>query len=62
MASGKFNHVKMLHIEGKNARELVKAHGVSGFPTFLSNRGEGKYVGFRPRDKFEQMLLSIGKA
>lgn len=59
--SGKFNHINMIHIEGKNARELVKANGVTGFPTFLSNRGEGKYVGFRPKEQFEQMLVTIGK-
>lgn len=58
---GKFNHIKMLHIEGKDARGLVKANGVTGFPTFLTNRGEGKYVGYRPKEQFEDLLVTIGK-
>jgi thioredoxin 1 len=58
----KFKHIKMMRIDGKNARELVKANGVTGFPTFLSNRGEGKYVGYRPKDKFEEMLVKLGKS
>ena len=60
-SGGKFNHIKMLRIEGKDARALVKENGVTGFPAFLTNRGEGKYMGFRPKEKFEEMLVKIGK-
>jgi thiol-disulfide isomerase/thioredoxin len=58
---GKFNHIKMMRIDGKHARELIKANGVTGFPAFLTNRGEGKYVGFRPKEQFEELLVKIGK-
>jgi thiol-disulfide isomerase/thioredoxin len=61
-SSGKFNHVKMLQIDGKHARKLAAAHGVTGFPTMLSNRGAKKYVGFKRSPQFEEMLIEIGKA
>ena len=61
-SSGKFNHVKMLQIDGKHARELARKHGVTGFPTMLSNRGNKKYVGYKSNPQFEEMLVEIGKA
>ena len=59
--SGRFNHIKMVQIDAKDAGALTKAHGVTGFPTMLSNRGDKKYVGYRPKEKFEEMLVAIGK-
>lgn len=59
--SGRFNHIKMVQIDAKDAGALTKAHGVTGFPTMLSNRGDKKYVGYRPKEKFEEMLMVIGK-
>lgn len=59
VASGKFKHLTLLHIDAKDAPELIKTHGITGFPTLLSNRGSRKYVGYRPRDQLEQLLTSL---
>mgnify|MGYP005988821957 CR=1 FL=1 len=50
---------KMLKVDASEARNLVKQHGITGFPTMISNRGDKKYVGYRPREKLEEMLLAI---
>jgi thiol-disulfide isomerase/thioredoxin len=60
VASGKFNHINMLRIDAKDAPDLIKTHGITGFPVLLSNRGERKYIGYRPKDKLEEVLVSIG--
>jgi thiol-disulfide isomerase/thioredoxin len=57
----RFKHVKMHRVDAKTAPNLIKSGGVTGFPTFLSNRGAKKYVGFRPKDKFEEMMVSLGE-
>jgi thiol-disulfide isomerase/thioredoxin len=59
-ADNRFNHVKMLKIDSKNAANLIKSSGITGFPTMLSNKGEKKYVGYRPKEKFEEMMVAIG--
>ncbi len=59
-ADNRFNHVKMLRIDAKNAANLIKSSGISGFPTMLSNKGDKKYVGYRPKAKFEEMMVAIG--
>ena len=58
---GRFKHVKMLRVDGKQAPNLVKAGAVTGFPAFLSNRGEKKYTGYRPKEKFEELMVSLGE-
>jgi len=60
-ADSRFNHVKMLRIDSSDAAALIKANGITGFPTMLSNRGEKKYVGYRPKEEFEKIMVSIGK-
>ena len=60
VASGKFSNINMMRIDAKHAPELIKKHGITGFPVLLSNRGEGKYVGYRPKDKLEEVLTTIG--
>jgi len=57
---GKFNHIKMVQIDAKDAGPLIQAHGVKGFPTMVSNRGEKVYVGYKPAEKFEEVLVSLG--
>ena len=47
----KFNHIKMVRVDAKDAPGLIKKHGVTGFPVMLSNRGEKKYVGYRPKER-----------
>jgi len=51
--------VKMLKVEANDARNLVQKYGITGFPTMVSNRGDKKYVGYRPKEKLEEMLLAI---
>lgn len=56
----RFKHVKMLRVDNKLAPNVIKTGGITGFPTFLSNRGAKKYVGFRPKEKFEEVMVSLG--
>jgi thiol-disulfide isomerase/thioredoxin len=56
----RFKHVKMLRVDSKVAPNVIKSGGITGFPTFLSNRGAKKYVGFRPKEKFEEVMVSLG--
>ena len=59
VASGQFNGVKLLRIDAKDAPELVKQHGITGFPVLLSNKAERKYIGYRPKEKLEKILLEV---
>ena len=59
-ASGKFTHVNMMRIDAKDAPTLVKEQGITGFPVLLSNKGERKYIGYRPKDKLEELLAAVG--
>lgn len=54
--SGKFKNVKMMTLNGEKAPQLTKANNISGFPTFLSNFGDRKYVGFRNKDMLHEIL------
>ncbi len=59
-SSGKFNHINMMQIDAKNAPGIIKKHGITGFPVLLSNSGSKKYVGYRPKEKLEEILVEIG--
>lgn len=59
-SGGKFKHIKLMRIDAADAGNLVKKHGITGFPVLLSNKGEGKYIGYRPKEKLEEMLVTIG--
>ena len=59
-ASGKYNHINLMEIDAQNAPELIKQHGITGFPVMLSNAGKKKYVGFRPREKLEEIMVEVG--
>jgi len=61
VASGRFNNVRALQIDSKHAPELIKQHGITGFPVLLSNRGKKKYVGYRPQDQLEMVFEEIRK-
>jgi thiol-disulfide isomerase/thioredoxin len=61
VGSGKFKNVKLLRIDAKNASNLVKQHGITGFPVLLSNKGERKYIGYRPKEKLEEILMEVQK-
>lgn len=53
---GKFRNVKMMTLNGEKAQQLTTQNNISGFPTFLTNFGDKKYVGFRNRDMLHDIL------
>lgn len=50
---------KMIKIDANKARNLIKQHGITGFPTMISNKAEKKYIGYRPKEKLDEMLAAI---
>jgi len=59
VASGKFKGVQMMRIDAKDAPALVKKHSITGFPVLLSNKAERKYIGYRPKEKLEEILVKV---
>ena len=58
-AAAKPRKAKMIKIDASKARNLIKKHGITGFPTMISNRAEKKYIGYRPKEKLDEMLAAI---
>ena len=48
-----YKHVKLMKLNADKAKALAKEKGVSGFPTFLTNWGEGKHVGYKDLPKMQ---------
>lgn len=59
-AAKAFPHMKLLKVDSAKAAALVKEHGITGFPTILTNfaneRGEKKHVGYLPAEALAQLL------
>lgn len=55
-AARSFPGVKLLKVDSAKAATLVKEHGITGFPTILTNFGEKKHVGFLPAEGLAQLL------
>jgi thiol-disulfide isomerase/thioredoxin len=51
--------INMMRIDAKDAPNIMKDFGITGFPTFVSNRGEKKYVGFRDSQKLVSLVTSL---
>jgi len=49
-------HVKIVKIENTKCEDMCKKNGVSGFPTLLTNFGDNKYVGYKPKDAMKKVL------
>ena len=59
-ANPAYAHVTMLRIDAKHAPDMVKQHNIRGFPVLLSNTGQRKYVGFRPKEQLELVVREVG--
>lgn len=58
-------NVTLAMIDGQKCRELCQEHGITGFPTFLTNfggQGVQKHVGYKPKEVMSAMLASAGGA
>lgn len=55
-AARAFPAIKMLKVDSAKAQQLVKEHGITGFPTILTNFGEKKHVGYLPAEGLAQLL------
>lgn len=51
-------NITFAKLEAKNAGSLAQEKAITGFPTFLANFGEGKYVGWQGAEKMQQILAA----
>lgn len=59
-ANPAYAHVTMLRIDAKHAPDVIQQHNIRGFPVLLSNAGQHKYVGFRPKEQLELVVREVG--
>ena len=54
--AGARKDVRIVKIESNQAKHLVQANNITGFPTFLHNFGEKKSVGFKTMDQMVALV------
>jgi|SRR3989344_3879148 len=59
---GKFPNILMMRVDSKDASALMKQYGITGFPVILSNGGQKKYIGYRPKEKLEELLQEVSSS